>query len=101
MAASAPGLVRRLRTCYLPALDGAPARWAVYDVRLGEGKPIVSRVRGTQPEELSLTECLSGAVDTWRQVGNVTGAMRFQVELRPAEAKPKARGPARRAPRGG
>jgi hypothetical protein len=91
-AASAPALVRRLRTCYLPALDGAPARWALYDVRLGEGKPLVSLIRGTQPEELSLTECLSGAVDTWRQVGGVTGAMRFQVELRPAEVKAKPKG---------
>jgi hypothetical protein len=72
-----------LRPCYLQALDRTATRWAVYEVRAGESKALVTQLKGTTPEEASLGECVGAAVDTWRRVGNVPGNLRIRVELRP------------------
>lgn len=81
--ASSGDLERRIRPCYLKALDTAPARWGRLEVHSAPGKTLVSQVRGTSPEELSLNSCIARAVDAWRKHHSVDGPLRFGVQLKP------------------
>jgi len=81
--ASRSDLQRRIRPCYLKALDVAPARWGRLEVHSAPGKTLVSQVRGTSPEELSLNSCIARAVDAWRMHHSVSGPLRFRLQLKP------------------
>jgi hypothetical protein len=76
-------LTRRLRPCYLEALDTTPARWGRFEVHSAADKTLVSQVRGTSPEELSLNGCLARAVEAWRKAQSVDIPCRFFVHLKP------------------
>jgi hypothetical protein len=83
MRASQGDLKRRIRPCYLKALDVAPARWGRLEVHSAPGKTLVSQLSGTSPEELSLNGCIARAVDAWRKRYSVAGPLRFRVQLKP------------------
>lgn len=76
-------LKRRIRPCYLKALDQAPTRWGRLEVHSAPGKTLVSQLRGTSPEELSLNSCIARVVDAWRKLHSVDGPLRFHVQLKP------------------
>jgi len=76
-------LKRRMRPCYLRALDTESARWGRFEVHSAPDKTLVSQLRGTAPEELSLNGCIARAVDAWRKQHSVDGPLRFRVQLKP------------------
>lgn len=76
-------LARRIRPCYLRALDVTPARWAELEVRSTADKTLVNQARGTSPEEISLNGCVADEVSGWRKARAVAGPLRFTVQLKP------------------
>jgi len=76
-------LARRIRPCYLRALDVTPARWAKLEVQSTPGKTLVNQARGTSPEELSLNGCVANVVSRWRKALSLPGPLKLTVQLKP------------------
>lgn len=76
-------LIRRIRPCYLQSLDKAPARWGRLEAHSASNKTLVSQLRGTNPEELTLNNCIARAIDAWRKHHSVDIPLRLGIQLKP------------------
>lgn len=83
LRASSADLIRRMRPCYLQALDKAPTRWGRLEAHSAPDKTLVSQLKGTNPEELSLNNCIARAIDAWRKHHSVDIPLRFRIQLKP------------------